>query len=91
MDSYEQIMKAIYDAIGAINKTLPPYQTLERSPDTVLIGSEKLDSLHLMDLIVGIEGNIEGSHDLLFGFASSIFSIFTGSTGSANSNPNTFE
>ena len=59
MESYEQVMKAIYDAIGHVNRSLPPDQAIERSPETVLIGGEGLESVHLLDLIVGIEENIE--------------------------------
>jgi acyl carrier protein len=59
MERYEQIMQAIYDAIGEVNQMLAPEQTLERSPDTVLIGDGKLDSLRFLELTLAVEGNIE--------------------------------
>lgn len=59
MDTGNLVMQAIYDAIGEINKSLRPEQTLEKSPETVIIGNGKLDSLQLLNLTLAVEGNIE--------------------------------
>ncbi|QQS47551.1 MAG: hypothetical protein IPM66_02515 [Acidobacteriota bacterium] len=59
MDTENQIIEAIYDAIDEINKTLGPDQRLTRTPGTVLIGNGKLDSLQLLNLTLTVEGNIE--------------------------------
>ena len=59
MDTENQIIQTIYDAIGEINQSLGPGQKLSCSADTVLIGNGKLDSLQLLNLTLTIEGNIE--------------------------------
>jgi acyl carrier protein len=59
MNDYKQIMQAIYDAMGEINRALEPERALERSPQTLLIGDGKLDSLQFLNLTVAVEENIE--------------------------------
>lgn len=59
MDTDKQIIEVIYDAIDEINKSLGPDQKLTRTPETVLIGNGKLDSLQLLNLTLTVEGNIE--------------------------------
>src|SRR5574341_2518820 len=59
MEYHKQIIQAIYDAIGDINRTLEPEQALEGSPETVLLGDGKLDSLRFLNFTVAVEENIE--------------------------------
>lgn len=59
MDTENQIIQTIYDAIGEINHSLGPDQRLKCTPDTILIGNGKLDSLQLLNLTLTVEGNIE--------------------------------
>jgi hypothetical protein len=59
MEYDKQIIQAIYDAIGDVNRSLEPEQTLERAPQTVLLGDGKLDSLRFLNFTVAIEENIE--------------------------------
>ncbi|MBK9317197.1 MAG: hypothetical protein IPM55_23545 [Acidobacteria bacterium] len=59
MDTENQIRQTIYDAIVEINHSLGADQRLICSPDTVLIGNGKLDSLQLLNLTLTVEGNIE--------------------------------
>ena len=62
----EDILKIIYSEIEEINKELDQDHKLENSTNTVLLGKEgKLDSLGLINLIVGVEQKIEDK----FGFA----------------------
>jgi acyl carrier protein len=59
MEHNNQIIQAIYDAISEVNKSRGPEQLLERSPDTVLIGEGKLDSLQFLNLTIAVEEKIE--------------------------------
>ncbi len=59
MEYYKQIILAIYDAIGDVNRSLEPEQALERSPETLLLGDGKLDSLRFVNFTVAVEENIE--------------------------------
>jgi hypothetical protein len=59
MEYYKQIIQAIYDAIGDVNRSLEPERALERSPETVLLGDGKLESLQFLNFTVAIEENIE--------------------------------
>ncbi len=62
MERYELTIRLIYDAIGEINENKhenKPEQTLDPTPDTVLIGeSAKLDSLDFVNLFVSIEEKV---------------------------------
>jgi acyl carrier protein len=60
----EKILEAIYAAFDEINMMLPASERIQKSKDIVLIGpSTALDSLQLMNLIVGIEQQIEMNLD----------------------------
>lgn len=59
MEYHKQILQAIYDAMGDVNRSLAPEMALERSPETVLVGDGKLDSLQFLNFTVAIEENIE--------------------------------
>ena len=59
MSQAEKVLNLIYDAIDEVNQQLPPGQPLEKSPETVLFGkSSRLDSLGLVNLVVGIEQRV---------------------------------
>ena len=59
MERYEQVVQVIYDAISEVNQTLDSHQALERSPDTVLIGNGKLNSLEFLNFTILVEEKIE--------------------------------
>ncbi len=57
-----KILEGIYAAIDEVNEQLPEDQNLEKSLETVLLGSSgKLESVNLVNLLVAIEENIEES------------------------------
>ncbi len=59
MERCEQILQIIYDAIDEVNLSLNPNQSLEKFPETVLVGeSGNLDSLGVVNLLVVVEENI---------------------------------
>ena len=61
----ERIIASIYSAIDEINEQLDSEEKLEKSIDTIIFGTEsKLDSLGLINLITGIEINIEDEFNL---------------------------
>jgi acyl carrier protein len=55
----EQITQIIYEVIDETNAELPAEKRLEKSPETVLLGSHgKLDSLGVVHLIVAVEDRL---------------------------------
>ena len=62
MNDPENIVAAIYRAVDWINGELPPDRQLIKAPETPLVGSQSvLDSMHLVNLIVTIEREVEDS------------------------------
>ena len=60
MIARNKILEGIYAAIDEVNEQLPEGQNLEKSLETVLLGSSgKLESVNLVNLLVAIEENIE--------------------------------
>jgi hypothetical protein len=60
MNDPENIIAAIYRAIDWINRDLPPDRQLSKAPETRLLGSQSvLDSMHVVNLIVAIEQEVE--------------------------------
>ena len=60
MTERDKILKSIYDAVDEVNQQHPEDQTLEKSPDTVLLGeSGKLESIDLVNILVATEENVE--------------------------------
>jgi len=60
MSDNEKFIQAIFVTIDEVNEQLPEEQRLTKSIDTVLFGeSGKLDSLGLVNLIVGTEQRLE--------------------------------
>ena len=60
MEDKEKLKEAIFGAIDEINQQLTSEQRLEKSMDTILLGSlGKLDSLGLVNLIVATEQKLE--------------------------------
>ena len=60
MTARNKILKGIYVAIDEVNEQLLEDQNLEKSLETVLLGSSgKLESVNLVNLLVAIEENIE--------------------------------
>ncbi|MBU0983648.1 MAG: acyl carrier protein [candidate division Zixibacteria bacterium] len=56
----KNILEEIYGAIGQLNGELPPDSQLDSSAETVLFGAgSKLDSLGLVNLIVGTEQRLQ--------------------------------
>ena len=65
MTARNKILKGIYVAIDEVNEQLPEDQNLEKSLETVLLGSSgKLESINLVNLLVAIEENIEETFDI---------------------------
>ena len=65
MTARNKILKGIYVAIDEVNEQLPEDQNLEKSLETVLLGSSgKLESVNLVNLLVAIEENIEEAFDI---------------------------
>jgi acyl carrier protein len=60
MTERDKILKSIYNAVDEVNEQLPEGQSLEKSPNTVLLGeSGKLESIDLVNILVATEENIE--------------------------------
>ena len=56
----ERILKAVYDAIDALNAQLPPGVSVEKSLDAPLYGaSGKLESLDFVTLVMEVEEKIK--------------------------------
>lgn len=56
----ERILKAVYDAIDALNAQLPPGVAVEKSLDAPLYGaSGKLESLDFVTLVMEVEEKIK--------------------------------
>jgi acyl carrier protein len=65
MTARNKILEGIYVAIDEVNEQLPEDQNLEKSVETVLLGSSgKLESVNLVNLLVAIEENIEETFDI---------------------------
>jgi len=60
MDRKEEILQLIYAGIDEVNASPETQETVEKSPDTVLIGEGgSLDSLDFVTLSVEIERDVE--------------------------------
>jgi acyl carrier protein len=60
LNNPENIFAAIYRAVDWINGELPPDRQLIKAPETRLLGSQSVvDSMHLVNLIIAIEREIE--------------------------------
>lgn len=60
MERYEQITRAVYEAMDEVNDMVEPDRALEKAPDTVLIGeAARLDSQGFVNLAVALEENVE--------------------------------
>jgi hypothetical protein len=58
--SREAVLKALLEAVDAVNAQLPRARRLARSPETALLGdTSTLDSLGLVSLIVAAEEKVE--------------------------------
>jgi hypothetical protein len=56
VNSREQVLSAIYNAIDDANEWLPPDRRLTKSPDQLLFGQNAaLDSMQLVQFVVSIE------------------------------------
>lgn len=70
MENLEAVMQLIFSAIDELNRQLAADQRLEQSADTALFGeSGKLDSLGLINLIVGVEENVAEAFDVAINLA----------------------
>ncbi len=64
MMTNRDILEIIYEAVDEINEDLPKSKQIAKSPDTALFGKDgKLDSLGLVNLIVGVEGLLDEKSD----------------------------
>ena len=60
-----QVASAVLGAIEELNRDLPSESALEPAPATVLFGrGSRLDSLGLVNLIVGVEGALADEFDV---------------------------
>ena len=60
----KEIIEIIYKSISELNKQLDYDSQLEKSTNTILMGSNsQLDSLGLVNLIIAVEQNIEKNFD----------------------------
>ena len=55
----DKILKAVYAAIQSFNEQLPAGRKLASTPQTQLVGSSNLDSAEIVNLMVGIEQQVE--------------------------------
>ncbi len=70
MDNGSEVASAVYHAIDELNAQLDGAGQLVKSQDTILAGnSGKLDSLGLVNLIVGVEEQIEERTGVLLSLA----------------------
>lgn len=70
MDNRLEVARAVYHVIDELNARLDGAGQLVKSQDTVLAGnSGKLDSLGLVNLIVGVEEQIEKRTGVLLSLA----------------------
>jgi len=58
-DTQERIVQAVYDAIDEVNESPCIVEPLEKSPDTVLIGDGRLDSLAFVTFVTSLEENLQ--------------------------------
>jgi acyl carrier protein len=60
----QQIIEAIHSVIDDYNRQNPKQKPVTKTPETALYGSKsEIDSLGLINLVVGVEQNIEQSFD----------------------------
>lgn len=60
MSNKKRVIEVIYAAVDEVNKQLSREMRLEKSSDSVILGSEgKLDSLGFVNFIVAAEAKIE--------------------------------
>ena len=60
MNTEEKILTAIYRAVNCMNAELPPDRQMSKTPGARLLGSQSvLDSLHLVNLLITIEREVE--------------------------------
>lgn len=60
MAKVAELLDLVFAAAAQVNEVLPPTQRLALAPDTVLMGrGAKLDSLHLINLLVSLSSLIE--------------------------------
>lgn len=59
MERHEQMVQIIYDAIDEINRTLDSHKTLQKSPETILLGNGKLDSLEFINFTIAVEERVD--------------------------------
>ncbi|MDP6735144.1 MAG: hypothetical protein QF732_01415 [Nitrospinaceae bacterium] len=60
MTQRDKVLKSIYEAVDEVNEQLPEERTLEKSPDTVLLGEAgRLESIELVNILVATESNVE--------------------------------
>ena len=60
MNTEEKILTAIYRAVNSMNAELPPDRPMSKTPGARLLGSQSvLDSLHLVNLLITIEREVE--------------------------------
>ena len=60
MNTEEKILTAIYRAVNSMNAELPPDRQMSKTPGARLLGSQSvLDSLHLVNLLITIEREVE--------------------------------
>ncbi len=58
-DLDERILQTVYEAIDEVNESPCIVEPLEKSPDTVLIGDGRLDSLGFVTLLTSLEENLQ--------------------------------
>ncbi len=60
MKNNEKVIQVVMEAIDELNEQLPKEEKIEKSGDTVLLGSKgNLDSLRLISLVTTVEQKIE--------------------------------
>lgn len=69
MADNHRVVQVIFDAVDDLNRQLPRERHLEKSVNSILLGSEKLDSLGLVNLIAATEQKVEEE----FGTSISLF------------------
>lgn len=66
----EQALEVIYSAIDDVNEQLPKNSKIEKKEDSILFGNGgSLDSIGLVNFIVGVESLLDEKFDLIITLA----------------------
>jgi len=65
MELRDKLLQAVYEVIDEFNKELIPEKRLDKSPETVLLGSgSNLDSMEVFNFIIIFEAYLENAFNI---------------------------